>query len=212
MKPSNESNYLLVDGKPIWYHLSLLFDRNTKIYFFLDKKLKGQPKLEGVTLNIKCPVRQIISEIYHKELPDKLVIVDDSIVFNTQVAETIKILQDSSILFNPLCLVDKLSICGIINSGRVQNLTYGINKHEIGIFQSSNIYVLTNPLLSKFVEKYTSPAFTNYVLFEVFNNLIIENHSLIADINELHKLLSIKSSLDLDKVKKIIHENINSSH
>lgn len=208
LKPSNEFNYLLVDGKPVWYHLSLLFSRENPIYFFLDKRLKGQPKLENVSIELKSLTRDLLISIYEKHRPDKLVIIDDSLIFNVPLAQEIQQTMDNGIFFSPACSVDKLSICGIINKGRIQNLTYGINKQENGIYQSGNIYVLSSQMLSTFFEKYNDVKFVNYVLFEMFNALIVDKHNLTAFINPDFKLLSIKNIYDLEGVKRIIHENI----
>lgn len=211
MKPSNEFNYLQVEGKPIWYHLASLFSRDVKIYFFLDKKLKGQPKLDGVSINIKLPIKKIIEQITATEKPDKLIIVDDSIVFNKIVANEITSINSTSILFSPASSIDKFSLCGIINNGVVENITYGINRQETNILQFSNIYVLTNPILSLFISKYKQPYYQNCLLFEMCNSIVSENYNITAISKESYKLLSIRNNGDLDQVRKIISENYSSN-
>lgn len=207
VKPSNELNHFTIDGKPVWFHLAQLFDKQSNIYFFLEKKIKGQPTLPNVFLEEKQNLKSIMDAILKKEDPDRLIVIDDSLVFSKQTADELVKIEENAVVFNLDCLVDKLSISGIINDEVVQNLAYGIGKQESNIFKSTNIYVLNKPILTEFFYLYTDPSFWNYVIFEIINELITQHHTIKAVLNKQHKFVGVKNVNDLQEAKKIIYEN-----
>lgn len=210
IKPNNEVAYYDIDGKPLCQHAYDSFSNDSiSFYSLVDKTIKT--KYNGPVNTVKKEsLNNFIPTIIEQETPNKLVIVDDSVVFNKRVAEQVDKCNGLGAvcdLFNP---IERGYLGTILRDGQIRNITYGLTQKGINILPFSNIYVFGTEALTDLYDTYLNPKYRNYALFEIINTWIDFGKTIIAITGTEHKLVSVRNQQDLSKIKEVISENSSS--
>lgn len=207
IKPNNELAYYDIDGQPLCQHTYDGFNpENISFYTLVDKTLKT--KYNGPVNTIKKDeFGTVIPSLIEQENPNKLIVLDDTIILNKNLIhgiESCNTLGAVCDIFNP---IERGYLGSVLRDGQIRNITYGLTQKGVNILPFGNVYVFGSTEVNNLYETYLNPKFKNYALFEIINNWIDFGKTVLAITGTTHRLVSIRNQQDLNKIKEIISEN-----
>lgn len=206
IKPNNELAYYDINGQTLCEHTHDAFTHDISFYTLVDKTLKS--KYTGPVNTLKKEnLSTFLPSIIEIETPDRLVVVDDTAIFNRRLAEGLEKCGYIGAVCDLYQPIERGYLGGILRDGEIRNVAYGLTQKDRNIVSFGNIYVFASGAIDELYSTYLRPQFRNYALFEIINHWIDLGKSVIPITGSTHKLLSIRTQQDLYRIKDVINEN-----